>query len=78
MTNAWIAIDHGLAADLTLSPYTLRLEGEHLHYAVNTIRNCLLIQSIANNFITESKSGLVKTGKLFLVATATFTIMKVW
>ena len=26
--NAWIAIDQGLAADLTLAPYTLRLKGE--------------------------------------------------
>ena len=30
--NAWIAIDHGLAVDLTLAPYTLRLKGERLLY----------------------------------------------
>ena len=30
--NAWIAIDHGLAADLTLAPYTLRLKGERSLY----------------------------------------------
>ena len=30
--NAWIAIDHGLAADLTLAPYTLRLKGERSIY----------------------------------------------
>jgi hypothetical protein len=30
--NAWIAIDHGLAVDLTLAPYTLRLKGERSLY----------------------------------------------
>ncbi len=30
--NAWIAIDHGLVADLTLAPYTLRLKGERSLY----------------------------------------------
>ena len=30
--NAWIAIDHGLVADLTLVPYTLRLKGERSLY----------------------------------------------
>ena len=33
--NAWIAIDHGLASDLTLAPYTLQLKGERsLHQAI--------------------------------------------
>jgi len=31
-SNAWIAIDHGLAADLTLAPYTLWLKGERSLY----------------------------------------------
>lgn len=30
--NAWIAIDHGLSASLTLAPYTLRVEGERSLY----------------------------------------------
>jgi hypothetical protein len=31
-SNAWIAIDHGLATALTLAPYTLRLKGERSLY----------------------------------------------
>lgn len=30
--NAWIAVDHGLAGDFTLAPYTLRLKGERSLY----------------------------------------------
>ena len=34
--NAWIAIDHGLAAGSAQAPYTLQLEGEHSLYQAIT------------------------------------------
>ncbi|MFS0754465.1 DISARM system helicase DrmA [Noviherbaspirillum sp. 1P10PC] len=48
--NAWIAIDHGLAADFTLAQYTLRLKGEHSLY-----------QAIENNdwVLILSSTGLI-------------------
>ena len=41
--NAWIAIDHGSAADLTLAPYTLRLKGERSLYQAIAEDDWLLI-----------------------------------
>lgn len=45
--TAWIAIDHGLAADLTLAPYTLRLKGERSLYQAIAEDDWVLILSTA-------------------------------
>lgn len=46
-TNAWIAIDHGLAADLTLAPYSLQLKGERSLYQAIANDDWLLILNTA-------------------------------
>lgn len=43
--NAWIAIDHGLATDLALAPYTLVLKGERALYQSITADDWILILS---------------------------------
>jgi hypothetical protein len=45
--NAWIAIDHGLAADLTLAPYTLRLNSERSLYQAVANDDWVLILNTA-------------------------------
>lgn len=47
--NAWIAIDHGLAADLTLAPYTLQLNGEHSLYQAIADDDWVLILNTAGH-----------------------------
>ncbi len=47
--NAWIAIDHGLAADLTLAPYTLRLKGELSLYQALAEEDWVLILNTAGD-----------------------------
>src|SRR5690606_30238437 len=47
--NAWIAIDHGLAADLTLAPYTLQLKGERSLYQAIADDDWMLILSVAGH-----------------------------
>ena len=47
--NAWIAIDHGLAFDLALAPYTLRLEGERSLYQAIADDDCVLILNTAGH-----------------------------
>ena len=47
--NAWIAIDHGLAADLTLAPYTLRLNGERSLYQAIADDDWVLILNSAGH-----------------------------
>ena len=45
--NAWVAIDHGLAADHTLAPYTLRLKGERSLYQAIADDDWVLILNTA-------------------------------
>lgn len=45
--NAWIAIDHGLATDFALAPYTLRLTGERSLYQAIVEDDWVLILSAA-------------------------------
>jgi hypothetical protein len=47
--NAWIAIDHGLAADPTLAPYTLRLKGERSLYQAIADDDWVLILNITGH-----------------------------
>ena len=47
--NAWIAIDHGLAADLTLASYTLRLKGERSLYQAIADDDWVLILNTAGH-----------------------------
>jgi hypothetical protein len=47
--NAWIAIDHGLAADLTLAPYTLLLKGERSLYQAIADDDWVLILNTAGH-----------------------------
>ena len=47
--NAWIAIDHGIAADLTLAPYTLRLKGERSLYQAIADDDWVLIFNVAGH-----------------------------
>lgn len=47
--NAWIAIDHGLAAGSAQAPYTLQLEGEHSLYQAITDDDWLLILNTAGH-----------------------------
>ncbi len=47
--NAWIAIDHGLAADLTLAPYTSQLKGERSLYQALAEDDWLLILNTAGH-----------------------------
>ena len=57
--NAWIAIDRGFTADLTLSPYTLKLKGERSLY-----------QSIADNdwvLIVNDSSHITRVGRVLRV-----------
>ena len=57
--NAWIAIDHGLAADITLAPYTLRLKGE-----------VSLYQSIADDdwvLIVNESCHITRVGRVLRV-----------
>lgn len=49
MTNAWIAIDHGLVNDPTLGPYTLRLKGERSLYQLITEDDWVLVLNTAGN-----------------------------
>lgn len=49
MTNAWIIIDHGLSAGLTLAPYTLQLKGEHSLYQAITDDDWILILNTAGH-----------------------------
>ena len=48
-SNAWIAIDHSLAADLTLAPYTLRLKGERSLYQAIADDDWVLILHVAGH-----------------------------
>jgi hypothetical protein len=50
--NAWIAIDHGLAVDLTVAPYTLRLNGERSLYQAIADDDWVLILN-ASSHITR-------------------------
>jgi hypothetical protein len=57
--NAWIAIDHGLSADLTLAPYTLPLKGERSLY-----------QAIANDdwvLILNTAAHITRVGRVLRV-----------
>ena len=57
--NAWIAIDRGFTAGLTLSPYTLKLKGERSLY-----------QSIADNdwvLIVNDSSHISRVGRVLRV-----------
>lgn len=47
--NAWIAINHGLVADLTLAPYTLQLKGEHSLYQAIADGDWVLILNAAGH-----------------------------
>ncbi|KVO11426.1 DISARM system helicase DrmA [Burkholderia ubonensis] len=47
--NAWIAIDHGLADDLTLAPYTLLLKGERSLYQAIADDDWVLILNTAGH-----------------------------
>jgi hypothetical protein len=47
--NAWLAIDKGLAADLTLAPYTLRLKGELSLYQAIADEDWVLILNTAGH-----------------------------
>jgi hypothetical protein len=47
--NAWIAVDHGVAAAPTLAPYTLRLEGEHSLYEAIAGEDWVLILDTADH-----------------------------
>ena len=54
--NAWIAIDHDISVDLTLAPYTLRLEGEYSLY-----------QAIANDdwvLILNATDHITRVGRV--------------
>jgi len=46
-TNAWIAIDNGLDADVSLAPYTLRLKGESSLYKAISDEDWVLILNTA-------------------------------
>lgn len=64
--NAWIAIDHGLAADLTLAPYTLQLNGEHSLYQAIADGDWVLILNTAGHItrggrVVRVRSDLVTT-----------------
>jgi hypothetical protein len=50
--NAWIAIDHGLAAERTLALYTLQLKGEHSLYQAIVDNDWVLILNAAG-YITR-------------------------
>lgn len=57
--NAWVAINHGLAADLTLAPYTLELNGERSLY-----------QSIADDdwvLILNTAGHITRVGRVLRV-----------
>ena len=57
--NAWIAIDHGLAANLTQTPYTLRLNGERSLY-----------QAIADDdwvLILNTSSHITRVGQVLRI-----------
>lgn len=47
--NAWIAINHGLAAERTLTPYTLQLKGEHSLYQAIVDDDWLLVLNTAGH-----------------------------
>lgn len=47
--NAWIAIDHDISIDLTLAPYTLRLEGEYSLYQAIANDDWVLILNAAGH-----------------------------
>jgi len=64
--NAWIAIDHGLAAERTLAPYTLQLKGEHSLYQAIVDYDWLLILNTAGHItrvarVMRSRSDLENT-----------------
>ena len=50
-SNAWIAIDHGLSSDPTLTPYTLRLKGERSLYQAITDGDWVLILNAAGHIM---------------------------
>jgi hypothetical protein len=47
--NSWIAVDHGLATDLTLTPYTLRMKGERSLYQAIADDDWVLILNAAGH-----------------------------
>ncbi len=49
--NAWIAIDHGFAADLTLAPYTLVLKGERSLYQAIADEDWVLILNTTGHVV---------------------------
>jgi hypothetical protein len=58
-TNAWIAIDHGLVADLTVAPYILQLKGERSLY-----------QAIADDdwvLIVNASSHITRVGRVLRI-----------
>jgi len=59
--NAWIAIDHGLAADLTLAPYTLRLNGERSLYQSIADDDWLLILNIAGHITRVGRALRIRS-----------------
>ena len=59
--NAWIAIDHGLAADLTLAPYTLRLNGERSLYQSIADDDWLLILNTAGHITRVGRALRIRS-----------------
>lgn len=49
VSNAWLAIDHGLTVDLALAPYTLRLKGERSLYQAIADDDWVLVLSTAGH-----------------------------
>ncbi|MCX8502172.1 MAG: helicase, partial [Alphaproteobacteria bacterium] len=47
--NAWIAVDHGLAANRMMAQYTLRLKGERSLYQAIADDDCVLVLNTADH-----------------------------
>lgn len=55
MTNAWIAIDHGLGADCRLAPYTLALKGDHSLYQAIADDDWVLVLNPAGEIVRAGR-----------------------